>query len=86
LKEARSILAQSQRAVQLAQAASRGEAAHLDIAYAVEGFDPVRLRVTRLFRRLFPMVELGIREMQYHQQIQELINQRIDIGYVVDFG
>jgi len=32
------------------------------------------------------MVELGIREMQYHQKIQELINQRIEIGYVVDFG
>jgi len=82
LKEARSILAQSQRAVQLAQAASRGEAGHLDIAYAVEGFEPVLLRVIRLFRRLFPMVELGIREMQYHQQVAELINQRIDIGYV----
>ena len=32
LKEARSILSQSQRAVQLAQAASRGEAGHLEIA------------------------------------------------------
>src|SRR5260370_18799493 len=82
LKEARSILAQSQRAVQLAQAASRGEAGQLDIAYAVEGFEPVLLRVIRLFRRLFPMVELGIREMQYHQQVQELIHQRIDLGYV----
>jgi DNA-binding transcriptional LysR family regulator len=82
LKEARSILAQSQRAVQLAQAASRGEAGHLEIAYAVEGFEPVLLRVIRLFRRLFPMVELGIREMQYHQQVQELIHQRIDLGYV----
>jgi DNA-binding transcriptional LysR family regulator len=28
------------------------------------------------------MVELGIRELQYHQQVQELLNQRIDIGYV----
>src|SRR6266446_8124321 len=82
LKEARSILSQSQRAVQLAQAASRGEAGHLDIAYAVEGFEPVLLRVMRLFRQLFPMVELGIREMQYHQQVQELIHQHIDIGYV----
>ena len=82
LKEARSILAQSQRAVRLAQAASRGEAGHLDIAYAVEGFEPVLLRVMRLFRKLFPMVELGIRELQYHQQVQELLNQRIDIGYV----
>jgi DNA-binding transcriptional LysR family regulator len=82
LKEARSILAQSQRAVQLAQAASRGEAGQLDIAYAVEGFEPVLLRVIRLFRRLFPMVELGIRELRYHQQVQELINRRIDLGYV----
>ena len=82
LKEARSILAQSQRAVQLAQAASRGEAGRLDIAYAVEGFEPVLLRVIRVFRRLFPMVELGIRELQYHQQVQELINRRIDLGYV----
>jgi DNA-binding transcriptional LysR family regulator len=82
LKEARSILAQSQRAVQLAQAASRGEAGHLEIAYAVEGFEPVLLRVIRLFRQLFPMVEFGIRELPYHQQVQELINQRIDIGCV----
>ena len=79
LKEARSILSQSQRAVHLAQAASRGEAGHIDIAYAVEGFEPVLLRVIRLFRRLCPVVELGIREMQYHQQIQKLIHQRIDI-------
>jgi DNA-binding transcriptional LysR family regulator len=82
LKEARSILSQSQRAVQLAQAASRGEAGHLDIAYSVEGFEPVLLRVIRLFRQLFPMVELGIRELQYHQQVHELINRRIDLGYV----
>jgi DNA-binding transcriptional LysR family regulator len=82
LKEARSILSQSQRAVQLAQAASRGEAGHLDIAYAVGVFDPVLLSVMRLFRQLFPMVELGLREQQYHQQVQELINRRIDLGYV----
>jgi DNA-binding transcriptional LysR family regulator len=82
LQEARSILFQSQRAVQLAQATSRGEAGRLDIAYGVEGFEPVLLRVIRLFRRLFPMVEFGIRELPYHQQVQELIHQRIDIGYV----
>src|SRR6266478_3782067 len=36
LTEARLILAQSQRAIQLAQAASRGEAGHLDIAYSID--------------------------------------------------
>ena len=60
-KEARSILSQSQRAVRLAQAASRGEAGHLGIAYSVESFEPVLLRVIRLLRRLFPMVEFGCR-------------------------
>jgi DNA-binding transcriptional LysR family regulator len=82
LEEARSLLSQSQRAVQLAQAASRGEAGHLGIAYSVESFEPVLLRVIRLFRRLFPMAEFGVRELPYHQQVQELIHQRIDIGYV----
>src|SRR5260370_38732373 len=76
------MLSQSQRAVRLAQASSRGEACLFDIAYAVEGFEPVLLRVTRLFRQLFPMVELGIRELQYHQQVQELISRKIDLGYV----
>ncbi len=28
------------------------------------------------------MVEFGVRELAYHQQVQELIHQRIDIGYV----
>ena len=36
----------------------------------------------RLFRQLFPMVGLGLREQQYHQQVQELINRQIDLGYV----
>src|SRR3981081_836872 len=86
LKEARLILAQSKRAVQLAQAASRGEAGHLDIAYAVEGFEPVLLRVIRLFRRLFPMVELGIREMQLPPTSSGINPSAHRYRYVVDFG
>jgi DNA-binding transcriptional LysR family regulator len=82
LKEARSILSQSQRAVQLAQAASRGEAGHLEIAYSVAVFAPILLSVMRLFRQHFPMVELELREQQYHQQLHELINRRIDLGYI----
>jgi DNA-binding transcriptional LysR family regulator len=73
LREARSILSQGQRAVQLARAASRGEAGHLDIAHSVAVFDPILLSAVRLFGQLFPMVELGLREQPYHQQVQELI-------------
>jgi DNA-binding transcriptional LysR family regulator len=28
------------------------------------------------------MVEFGLRELQYHQQVHELVNKRIDLGYV----
>jgi DNA-binding transcriptional LysR family regulator len=82
LREARSILSQSQRAVRLARAASRGEAGHLDIAYSAATFDPILLSAMRLFRQLFPMVELGLQAQLHHQQVQELINRRIDLGYV----
>lgn len=82
LKEARQILSQSQRALQLAQAAGRGETGHLDLAYHAAFFDPVFTRVARQFRKRFPSVELRIRELLTYQQIQELLEKRLDIGYV----
>jgi DNA-binding transcriptional LysR family regulator len=82
LKEARRILSESERAVQLSQAASRGAAGRLEIAYSAAFFDLVLLRVMRLFRQRFPMVEFGLRELQYHQQVHELVNKHIDLGYV----
>ena len=82
LKEARQILFASQRAIQLAQAASRGAAGRLEIAYSAVFFDPVLLRVIRLFRERFPLVEFGLRELQYNQQVHELVDKRIDLGYV----
>jgi DNA-binding transcriptional LysR family regulator len=82
LKEARQILFQSKRAIQLAQAVSRGAAGRLEIAYSAAFFDPVLLRVMRLFRQRFPMVEFGLRELQYHQQVHELVNKQIDLGYI----
>jgi DNA-binding transcriptional LysR family regulator len=51
LTEARSILAQSQRAIQLAQAASRGEAGHLDIAYSIEGIEPILVSAAKSDRK-----------------------------------
>jgi DNA-binding transcriptional LysR family regulator len=82
LKEARQILSQSQRAVQLAQAAGRGETGHLSLAYHSAFFDPVFTRVARQFRKRFPSVELRIRELLTYQQIQELLEKRLDVGYV----
>lgn len=82
LKEARQILSQSQHAVHLAQAASRGEAGRLELAYSSAFFDTAFTRATRLFRKRFPAVELRIREMLTYQQVQELLERRLDLGYV----
>ena len=82
LKEARQILSQSQRAVELAKAASRGEAGHLELAYTAAFFDPIFTRAIRLFRKRFPTVELRIRELLTYQQIQELMGKHLDLGYV----
>lgn len=82
LKEARQILSQSERAVQLAQAAGRGEAGRLELAYSAAFYDPVYARAVRLFRKRYPAVELKIRELLTYQQIQELMERRLDLGYV----
>ena len=82
LKEARQILLQSQHAIQLARAASRGAAGRLEIAYPSAFLEPVLLRVMRLFRQRFPMAELGLRELHSYQQVHELVDKQIDLGYV----
>lgn len=82
LKEARQILSQSQRAIQLVKATGRGEAGRLDLAYSAAFLDPVFARTMRRFRKRFPLVELTVRELLTYQQIQELMEKRIDLGYL----
>src|SRR5512135_2642707 len=82
LKEARQILSQSERAVQLAQAAGRGEAGRLELAYSAAFYDPAYVRAVRVFRKRYPAAELRIRDLLTYQQIQELLEKRLDLGYV----
>ena len=82
LKEARRILSQVQRAVQLAQATGRGEAGQLSIAILppIGGlFLPPAIRV---FRKQFPVVDLSILDMSPQEQITALIERRLDLGFV----
>jgi DNA-binding transcriptional LysR family regulator len=83
LQEARQILGQSERAIRLTNAASRGEAGHLSIAYSAALFDPAFARAVRLFRQRFPLVELAMRELSFAGQLQALMDKQIDVGYVV---
>ena len=85
LPEAQQILSQSARAVRLTNAASRGEAGRLSLAYSAAVFDPVFSRAVRVFRQRFPLVDLAMRELSFAAQLQALLDQQIDLGYVV-FG
>jgi DNA-binding transcriptional LysR family regulator len=82
LKEARQILSQTQRAAQLAKAASRGEAGQLGVGILppIGGlFVPPAIRV---FRERFPLVDLNILELSPQAQIGALMDRRIDLGFV----
>jgi DNA-binding transcriptional LysR family regulator len=85
LQEARQILSQSERAVQLTNAASRGEAGRLSLAYSAAIFDPAFSSAVRLFRHRFPLVDLAMRELSFSGQLQALLDNQIDVGYIV-FG
>lgn len=82
LKEAREILSHAQRAVQLAKAASRGEAGELSVAILppIGGlFVPPAIRI---FRKRFPLADLNILELSPQAQVSALIDRRIDVGFV----
>jgi DNA-binding transcriptional LysR family regulator len=81
LRESRQILEASRRAVHLAQAAHRGEIARLKVAYSAALFVPELARGMRAFQRQYPLVELEVSEMTSQQQIQELLEKRLDAGY-----
>ncbi len=82
LREVRQILSHVQRAAQLAQAASRGEAGQLSVAILppIGGlFLPPAIRE---FRRRFPVVDLTILDLVPQEQMTALMDRRIDLGFV----
>jgi LysR family transcriptional regulator, benzoate and cis,cis-muconate-responsive activator of ben and cat genes len=82
LEQAKQILAQSERAVQMAKAVAQGKCGQLTLAFLspLGGvFLPTALRV---FRRKFPLVEVTLTEMAPGRQLKALCEGRIDIGIV----
>lgn len=82
LKEARQILAHTQRAAQLAKAASRGETGQLSLAILppIGGlFLPPAIRA---FRERFPAVDLTVSELSPQEQVTALMDRRVDLGFV----
>ena len=83
LLEARQILARLEQAVLVTRRASRGEIGELVIGFISVADYNVLPAVLRQFRQRFPLVNLTLRESTTDAQIRDLIDGRIDVGFVL---
>lgn len=83
LKEAREILAHTERAVVLTRRAARGEVGELKVGFtAASPFLPVVPRIIDAYRRASPDVHLTLTELPSLRQLAALADGRIDVGFV----
>jgi DNA-binding transcriptional LysR family regulator len=83
LGEARYILSRVEQAVLTTKRAGRGEIGELAIGFiSVADYNVLPL-VLREFRRRFPLVKLILRESTTDAQLQDLLERRIDAGFVL---
>ncbi|MES2104355.1 MAG: LysR substrate-binding domain-containing protein [Pseudomonadota bacterium] len=91
LEDARKILALSEQAPQTARRASRGEIGELRIGFTPSTpFTEIFPVVINLFRKQFPQVTLGLREMPTMRQLAAIEERQLDLGFIrpteVDVG
>lgn len=82
LPEARSVLAQSERAVRSARAAARGEVQRLELSFVVTLDHGLISRVMSEFRKKHSRVSIGLTQLASVEQIAALRDGRIDAGFV----
>ncbi|MCL6516109.1 LysR substrate-binding domain-containing protein [Alicyclobacillus sp.] len=82
LDEARKVLAQAERAVELARRAGRGELGRLRVGFVGSATYDVLPAVLRMFRRQRPGVNVVLQELSTPQQEEALLDDRIDVGFV----
>lgn len=83
LHDASQILERADQAVLTARRAARGEIGELVVGFiSVADYNLLPL-VLREFRRRFPLVTLSLRELTTDAQIAELLEGRIDVGFLL---
>lgn len=81
LAEAQLALMHLERGITEAKRASRGELGQLTIGISSAVSNSVLPDILRTFRQHYPDVELELRELTMEQQLQELCDRRLDIGF-----
>lgn len=83
LQDAQQILERSEQAVLTARRAERGEIGELAIGFiSVADYNLLPL-VLREFRRQYPLVTLSLKESTTDTQIADLLDSRIDVGFLL---
>lgn len=86
LREARRTVEQAQHAAVVARRAGRGEVGRIEIGYSADvSYSGVLSRTLRQYRRQVPDVELGLHELHPSTQIAQLLEGRIQIGFLASF-
>jgi DNA-binding transcriptional LysR family regulator len=82
LEEARSVLRDVDRAVDTARRAARGEYGTLRIGYVPAVVYTGLPEIVRAFRKRLPGVDVRFRDMSPALQVEALLAERIDVGFV----
>lgn len=82
LEKARQVFTQVEQATVLAKRASRGEIGQLRVGINTSIANSVLPDILRTFCDRFPEVELVLHEQASYQQLQELCDRHIDVGFV----
>lgn len=80
--EARRILMQVKRGVQTAQRASRGEVGQLLIGFEGSTSSDIAPLAIQSYQQQFPDVQVMVQEMSTSDQLQALLEEQIDVGFV----
>lgn len=82
LDEARLTLAQAERAAIVAQQAAAVQVKKLTIGFSICAFNRVLPEIIQTHRQQFPEVIVTLTEMSNQVQIQALLNDTIDVGFI----
>jgi DNA-binding transcriptional LysR family regulator len=83
LKEAREILMRVERATASAQRAARGEVGELTVGFVTIADYNLLPQTLSAFRSRNPGIRLILREATSDVQLQQLIEERMDVGFIV---
>lgn len=83
LEEARAVIAQADKAVQIARRVGRGELGQIEIGYVGSAMmEPHLPRLIGLYRERYPSMEIRLTKMGAGAQIEAIDANRLDIGFV----